>query len=176
MATNGAVAKQGRSAAAAAAATVLHLHSSAKQQNIMSQKREFSSLDYPVISKQDFGKFKEYSVIHTDRSLNLMSDPFQRVMRDLNELLKVTYNAEKVAIIPGYDTIRYVTYHHSFSSSPRLSLEFLIPCASSCYIHVIFVLQFRDVWYGSRGATICDERARHGDSQRMVQLSMDGDF
>ena len=58
-------------------------------------------LSYPVISKEDFGKFKEYSVIHTDRSLNLMSDPFQRVMRDLNELLKVTYGADKVAIIPG---------------------------------------------------------------------------
>ena len=60
-----------------------------------------SKLMYPVISKEDFGAFKEYSVIHTDRSLNLMSDPFQRVMRDLNELLKVTYNADKVAIIPG---------------------------------------------------------------------------
>ena len=58
-------------------------------------------LMYPVISKEDFGAYKEYSVIHTDRSLNLMSDPFQRVMRDLNQLLKVTYNCEKVAIIPG---------------------------------------------------------------------------
>lgn len=56
---------------------------------------------YPVVSKEDFGAFKEYSVIHTDRSLNLMSDPFQRVMRDLNHLLKVTYNADKVVIIPG---------------------------------------------------------------------------
>jgi len=61
-------------------------------------------LSYPVISKEDFGQFKEYSVIHTDRSLNLMSDPFQRVMRDLNELLKVTYGAAKVAIIPGSGT------------------------------------------------------------------------
>lgn len=56
---------------------------------------------YPIISKEDFGAYKEYSVIHTDRSLNLMSDPFQRVMRDLNQLLKVTYNADKVVIIPG---------------------------------------------------------------------------
>jgi hypothetical protein len=31
-----------------------------------------------------FGPCKEYSVIHTDRSLNLMSDPFVHVMRDLN--------------------------------------------------------------------------------------------
>lgn len=59
-------------------------------------------LQYPVIPHSDFGAYKEYSVIHTDRSLNLMSDPFQRVMRDLNQLLKVTYNAEKVVIVPGY--------------------------------------------------------------------------
>lgn len=60
-----------------------------------------SSLMYDVIPKKDFGVYKEYSVIHTDRSLNLMSDPFQRVMRDLNQLLKTTYNADKVVIIPG---------------------------------------------------------------------------
>ena len=56
---------------------------------------------YDVVPKQDFGEFKEYSVIFTNRSLNLMSDPFQKVMRDLNTLLKTTYNARKVAIIPG---------------------------------------------------------------------------
>jgi hypothetical protein len=58
-------------------------------------------LMYEVIPKSDHGAFKEYSVIHTDRSLNLMSDPFQRVMRDLNRLLKHTYHADKVVIIPG---------------------------------------------------------------------------
>lgn len=67
--------------------------------------RAFSSssdkLSYSRVPKEDFGEFKEYSVIHTNRSLNLMSDPFQKVMRDLNNLLKETYNADKVAIIPG---------------------------------------------------------------------------
>jgi hypothetical protein len=68
--------------------------------------REFSTdttdrLSYDVVPKSDFGAYKEYSVIFTNRSLNLMSDPFQRVMRDLNNLLKVTYNADKIAIIPG---------------------------------------------------------------------------
>lgn len=58
-------------------------------------------LSYDVIPKDYFGEYKEYSVIHTNRSLNLMSDPFQQVMRNLNDLLKETYNAEKVAIIPG---------------------------------------------------------------------------
>jgi len=59
------------------------------------------TLNYGVVPKDDFGEFSEYSVIFTNRSLNLMSDPFQKVMRDLNDVLKTTYNAEKVAIIPG---------------------------------------------------------------------------
>lgn len=77
-----------------AAATRLLSFASASSENS-------GALMYDVIPKSDHGRFKEYSVIHTDRSLNLMSDPFQRVMRDLNQLLKHTYNADKVAIIPG---------------------------------------------------------------------------
>jgi hypothetical protein len=68
----------------------------------MMAARAFSeTLNYPVVPKEDFGEYQEYSVIHTNRSLNLMSNPFQQVMRDLNLLLKTTYNADKVAIIPG---------------------------------------------------------------------------
>ena len=93
--------------------------------------RSFSSspdkLEYSAVPKSDFGKFfvynimlnevsymliaqlfanapgeyQEYSVIFTNRSLNSMSEPFQKVMRDLNDLLKTTYNAHKVAIMPG---------------------------------------------------------------------------
>ena len=78
--------------------------------NFSSSPRLLSTMDasndkkvlYDVVPKDDFGKYKEYSVIFTNRSLNLMSDPFQKVMRDLNVLLKTTYNASKVAIIPGY--------------------------------------------------------------------------
>jgi hypothetical protein len=58
-------------------------------------------IHYPIVPESDHGAFREYSVIHTDRSLNLMSAPFGQVMRDLNVLLKHTYNANKVAIIPG---------------------------------------------------------------------------
>ena len=56
---------------------------------------------FEKVPKDDFGEFQEYSVIFTNRSLNLMSEPFQKVMRDLNTLLKQTYNADKVAIVPG---------------------------------------------------------------------------
>jgi len=59
---------------------------------------------YPVVPADDFGQYAEYSVIFTNRSLNLMSDPFQTVMRDLNDCLKATYGADRVAIIPGSGT------------------------------------------------------------------------
>jgi hypothetical protein len=58
-------------------------------------------LNYPIVPRGDFGEYQEFSVIFTNRSLNLMSKPFQQIMRDLNDLLKATYNAHKVAIMPG---------------------------------------------------------------------------
>lgn len=90
--------------------------------------RKFSSspsddehkLSYDVIPKQDFGDFKEYSVIFTNRSLNLMSDPFQRVMRDLNNLLKETYNARKVAIIPGSGTFGMEAVARQFATDKHV--------------------------------------------------------
>jgi len=66
--------------------------------------RTVTTKSYDAVSKGDMGKFKEYSVIFTNRSLNLMSDPFQKIMSDLNGLLKDTYNADKVAIMPGSGT------------------------------------------------------------------------
>ena len=66
-----------------------------------SSSNDGNKLSYSIVPKEDFGQYTEYSVIFTNRALNLMSDPFQKVMRDLNNLLKVTYSADKVAIIPG---------------------------------------------------------------------------
>lgn len=62
---------------------------------------EDDALHYDTVKKGDMGEFQEYSVIFTNRALNLMSKPFQQIMRDLNALLKTTYNADKVAIMPG---------------------------------------------------------------------------
>ena len=60
-----------------------------------------NTIHYPVVPKSNHGPYKEYSVIHTDRSLNLMSAPFGTVMRDLNRVLKHTYHADAVVILPG---------------------------------------------------------------------------
>ena len=43
----------------------------------------------------------EYSVVFTDRSLNHMSKRFVSVMQDINRILRTTYDAQSVAIVPG---------------------------------------------------------------------------
>uniref|UniRef100_A0A7S2UJY5 Aminotransferase class V domain-containing protein n=1 Tax=Attheya septentrionalis TaxID=420275 RepID=A0A7S2UJY5_9STRA len=75
---------------------------------------------YEAVPKADFGEYKEYSVIFTNRSLNLMSDPFQKVMRDLNTLLKATYNADKVAIIPGSGTFGMEAVARQFATNEHV--------------------------------------------------------
>lgn len=75
---------------------------------------------YGVIPKDSFGDFQEFSVIFTNRSLNLMSDPFQTVMRDLNCLLKETYSARKVAIIPGSGTFGMEAVARQFATDKHV--------------------------------------------------------
>lgn len=43
----------------------------------------------------------EYSVVFTDRSLNHMSQRFVGVMQDIIDVLRTTYAAETVAVVPG---------------------------------------------------------------------------
>jgi hypothetical protein len=68
---------------------------------MMLPQRAFSGVSYDRIAFGDHGPFQEFSVIHTDRSLNLMSPPFQTIMKNLHALLKETYAAEHAVIIPG---------------------------------------------------------------------------
>jgi len=46
----------------------------------------------------------EYSVVYTDRSLNHMSDSFQKAMNDVSSSLKEVYNGEAVVLVPGGGT------------------------------------------------------------------------
>jgi aspartate aminotransferase-like enzyme len=46
----------------------------------------------------------EYSVVFTDRSLNHMSQRFQRVMNDISGILKHVYNAHSAVVVPGGGT------------------------------------------------------------------------
>jgi aspartate aminotransferase-like enzyme len=47
------------------------------------------------------GSLAEYSVVYTDRAINLMAAPFGQVMRDISSNLKHVYSAQHVAVIPG---------------------------------------------------------------------------
>ncbi|HEX6056360.1 MAG TPA: alanine--glyoxylate aminotransferase family protein, partial [Intrasporangium sp.] len=47
----------------------------------------------------------EYSVVFTDRSLNHMSQRFIGVMQDLVAVLRTTYRADGVAVVPGGGTV-----------------------------------------------------------------------
>lgn len=52
----------------------------------------------------DPGGLMEFSVVFTDRSLNSMSASFQKVMRDISDLMREVYNADAVALVPGGGT------------------------------------------------------------------------
>ena len=52
----------------------------------------------------DPGGLPEYSVVYTDRALNHMSRRFVGVMQDIVSVLKSTYHASAVAVVPGGGT------------------------------------------------------------------------
>ena len=53
----------------------------------------------------DPGGLLEYSVVFTDRSLNHMSQRYIRAMQDLVDMLRTTYGAGSVAVVPGGGTV-----------------------------------------------------------------------
>ena len=61
----------------------------------------------------------EYSVVFTDRALNHMSQKFQRVMRDISEILKQTYNAHTAIVVPGGGTIGMEAVARQFATDRR---------------------------------------------------------
>ena len=46
----------------------------------------------------------EFSVVYTDRALNHMSKKFQKVMTEINRILKVVYHAQSAVLVPGSGT------------------------------------------------------------------------
>ncbi|HEY4069363.1 MAG TPA: aminotransferase class V-fold PLP-dependent enzyme [Burkholderiaceae bacterium] len=58
----------------------------------------------------------EYSVVFTDRALNHMSQRFQRVMRDISEVLKETYRARSAVVVPGSGTFGMESVARQFAT------------------------------------------------------------
>ncbi len=61
----------------------------------------------------------EYSVVFTDRSLNHMSQKFQRVMLDISEVLKEAYNARSAIIVPGGGTFGMEATARQFATGAK---------------------------------------------------------
>jgi len=70
-------------------------------------------------SKQQKG-LKEFSVVYTDRALNMMSSEFVTVMQDISATLKEVYNAKHTAIIPGAGTFAMEAVARQFGGKKKV--------------------------------------------------------
>jgi aspartate aminotransferase-like enzyme len=61
----------------------------------------------------------EYSVVFTERSLNHMSEAFQRTMRDISSMLRRTYGAAAVVVVPGGGTFGMEAIARQFATGRR---------------------------------------------------------
>jgi aspartate aminotransferase-like enzyme len=61
----------------------------------------------------------EYSVVFTDRSLNHMSQRFQRVMNDISGILKHVYNAHSAVVVPGGGTYGMEAVARQFATGKK---------------------------------------------------------
>lgn len=61
----------------------------------------------------------EYSVVFTDRSLNHMSQAFQKAMREISSTLKRVYQAEAAVVVPGGGTYGMEAVARQFATGKR---------------------------------------------------------
>jgi len=61
----------------------------------------------------------EYSVVYTDRAINLMSVPFQECMREISSILKEAYKGTATAIIPGSGTYAMEAVARQFGTGKK---------------------------------------------------------
>lgn len=67
----------------------------------------------------DPGGLLEYSAVFSDRSLNHMSARFIGVMQELQHILRSTYNASSVAVIPGGGTFAMESVARQFARGKK---------------------------------------------------------
>ena len=63
---------------------------------------------------------KEFSVIYTDRAINLLSEPFKKVMRHISSTMRKVYNAHSFALIPGSGTYGMEAVARQFGTGKRV--------------------------------------------------------
>ena len=62
----------------------------------------------------------EFSVVFTDRSLNHMSQSFQEVMQDINDILCEAYNAGRAVVVPGGGTYAMEAVARQFATNRKV--------------------------------------------------------
>ena len=72
-----------------------------------------------LLSNVDPDGLLEYSVVFTDRSLNHMSQSFQKVMNDISTTLKKAYNAKAVVLVPGGGTFAMEAIARQFATGKK---------------------------------------------------------
>ena len=72
-----------------------------------------------LLSNVDPDGLLEYSVVFTDRSLNHMSQSFQKVMNDISSTLKKAYNAKAVVLVPGGGTFGMEAVARQFATGKK---------------------------------------------------------
>ena len=72
-----------------------------------------------LLSDVDPDGLLEYSVVFTDRSLNHMSQRFQRVMCDISGILKHVYNARSAVVVPGGGTYGMEAVARQFATGKK---------------------------------------------------------
>ena len=65
------------------------------------------------------GNLAEFSVVYTDRAVNLLSTPFQECMQDISKTLKEVYNCSTVALIPGSGTFAMESVARQFGTNKK---------------------------------------------------------
>lgn len=63
--------------------------------------------------------YLEYSVVFTDRSLNHMSQSFQKVINDISRTLKKAYNAKAAVLVPGGGTFAMEAVARQFATDKK---------------------------------------------------------
>jgi aspartate aminotransferase-like enzyme len=61
----------------------------------------------------------EFSVVFTDRSLNHMSQTFQKVMNDISTMLRDVYNADAAIVVPGGGTFAMEAVARQFATGRK---------------------------------------------------------
>lgn len=72
-----------------------------------------------LLSNVDPDGLLEYSVVFTDRSLNHMSQSFQKVINDISKTLKKAYNAKAVVVVPGGGTFGMEAVARQFATRKK---------------------------------------------------------